>query len=123
MNKRLFLLFFSLIVGLLGATSASASVAEAKARIKERLSTLTQLKQTEAVGENNQGFLEVRKPGGDAAAVVAAENKDREELFADTAARTGSSAGAVGKAFAKKLAERPDAVGWYQREDGTWYKK
>ena len=123
MNRRIFVFLFATLLGLFTTGSLFASAAEAKARMKERVSTLNQLKQSEAIGENNQGFVEVRKPGGDAAAVVAAENKDREELFADTATRTGGTAATVGKSFAKQLAGRPDAVGWFLREDGTWYKK
>lgn len=124
MKHRVLLLIGSLLIGLFGATSLfAAGAGEAKARMRERVPVIDQLKLAEAVGENNQGFLEVRKAEGDAAAVVAAENKDRTEVFADTAARAGSTAAAVGKAFAKQIAAGSAAGVWIQREDGSWYKK
>jgi uncharacterized protein YdbL (DUF1318 family) len=124
MNQRLFFFVCSLLLGVFSsATLFAAAGGEAKTRMRERVPVIDQLKLSEAVGENNQGFLEVRKAGGDAAAVVAAENKDREELFAETATRTGSTATAVGKSFARQIAARSPAGVWLQHEDGTWHKK
>lgn len=124
MKSRILLLVlagFSLMVGL-PAVSA-AGVGEAKARMRERVSSIDQLKLAEAVGENNRGYLEVRKAGGDAAAVVAAENRDREDVFKETAARAGSSAEAVGRAFARQIAAASKSGVWLQKDDGSWYKK
>ena len=91
--------------------------------MRERVPAIDRLKLSEAVGENNRGLLEVRKPGGDAAAIVEAENQDRVTVFADTASRAGSSADAVGRAFARQVAAASAAGVWLQREDGAWYKK
>ncbi|GAB1487902.1 hypothetical protein MASR2M8_03440 [Opitutaceae bacterium] len=105
------------------APAIAADANAAKARMRERVPVIDQLKVSEAVGENNRGFLEVRSGGGDAAAVVSAENADRQEVFADTASRTGSSAEVVGRAFAKQIAAASAAGIWIQRENGQWYKK
>lgn len=124
MNRRFFLFLCPLVVGLFASTSLfAAGASEAKARMRERVPAVDRLKLAEAVGENNQGFLEVRKNEGDAAAVVAAENKDRAEVFGETAARAGSTAAAVGKTFARQIAASSAAGVWIQKEDGSWVKK
>lgn len=106
------------------APALAADAGAAKARMRERVPVIDRLKVSEAVGENNQGFLEVRGGGGgDAASVVSAENTDRQAVFADTASRTGSSAEVVGRAFAKQIAAASASGVWIQRENGQWYKK
>jgi len=69
------------------------------------------------------GFLEVRQAQGNAAAIVDAENRDRSAVFAEAAARTGSSADAVGRSFARQVAAASAPGVWLQRDDGSWYKK
>lgn len=125
MNRRTFVSLCALLVALLaGASSAWAQdVAGAKARMRERVAQLDQLKLAEAIGETNRGYVEVRKPEGNAAAVADAENKDRAVVFADTAARTGSSPDAVGRAFAKQVIAASAPGVWVQRDDGGWQKK
>lgn len=120
--------FFSVLLALVACFAISpvafaANAAQAKAQMRERVATIDKLKLAEAVGENNRGLLEVRKAEGDAAAVVEAENRDRSAVFADTAARTGSTPEAVAKAFARQVAAASASGVWLQREDGTWYKK
>ena len=105
------------------APAFAADAAAAKTRMRERVPVIDQLKISEAVGETNRGYLEVRAGGGSAAAVVAEENADRQEVFADTAARANSSADVVGRAFAKQIAAASAPGVWLQRENGQWYKK
>ena len=115
------IVFASLVCLVAPAVLPAATPAEAKAHMRERVPAIDKLKLAEAVGEDNRGFLAARKPEADA--VVAAENQDRAAVFADTAARAGSTADAVGKAFARQVAAASAAGVWLQREDGTWYKK
>lgn len=123
MKRRTFLTFCLFVFSLftLGARAADAS--EAKSRMRERVAKIDQLKLAEAVGENNRGLLELRKPGGDAGAIVEAENRDRTAVFQDTASRTGTSAEAVGRAFAKQIAAASARGVWIQKEDGSWARK
>ncbi|HEY0967068.1 MAG TPA: DUF1318 domain-containing protein [Opitutaceae bacterium] len=114
-------LFATAIVCVAPAFAADANAA--KARMRERVPVIDRLKVSEAVGENNRGFLEVRSGGDEAASVAAAENADRQEVFADTASKAGSSAEVVGRAFAKQIAAASAAGVWVQRENGQWYKK
>lgn len=94
-----------------------------KARMAQRLGQLDALKAGGAIGENNRGFVEVRDGGGDAGSVVAAENSDRETVYAAIAKQAGSSADQVGRARAKQIAAASAAGVWLQHEDGSWYRK
>jgi uncharacterized protein YdbL (DUF1318 family) len=120
---RLLFLSFALMLGTAAVTLHAQDLNAVKARMAQRLSKLDELKAKGALGENNQGFVELR--GGDAAAgdVMASENKDRGEVYAALAKQTGGSAEQVGKARAKQIAAGSAAGVWLQREDGSWYKK
>ncbi|HWA10337.1 MAG TPA: YdbL family protein [Opitutaceae bacterium] len=102
---------------------AAEDLGAVKARMEQRLSKLDALKAGGAIGENNRGLVEVRGGGGDAAAVVADENRDREAVYAAIAHQTGASADSVGRARAKQIATNSAAGVWLQHEDGSWYKK
>lgn len=104
-------------------TTTAADLNAVKARMSQRLSQLDQLKAGGAVGENNRGFVEVRGGGGDAASVVAAENQDREAVYAAIAQQTGSSANQVGRARARQIAAASAPGVWLQKDDGSWYRK
>jgi uncharacterized protein YdbL (DUF1318 family) len=124
MKSRFFSLFLALVTCLAVSSAVyAADAAQAKAQMRERVASIDQLKLAEAVGETNRGFLEVRKPEGNAASVVEAENRDRAIVFAETAARTGSTADVVGRSFARQIAAASAPGVWLQRDDGTWYKK
>ncbi|MBS0631719.1 MAG: DUF1318 domain-containing protein [Verrucomicrobia bacterium] len=94
-----------------------------KARMAQRISSIDQLKTKGELGENNRGLLEQRGGGGEAASVAAAENRDREEVYAAIAKQTGTSADQVAKARARQIAAASASGVWLQREDGGWYKK
>lgn len=120
--KLRILFLFAALIGLFVSTPAFADpVTDAKSRMRERVPELDRLKVAEAVGENNRGFLEVRKPEG--AGIADAENRDRATVFADTAARVGSTPDAVGRSFARQVAAASAPGVWIQREDGSWVKK
>ncbi len=125
MKRRTFLALFATVACLAGALYVhAADAAGAKTRMRERVAAIDQLKLAEVVGENNRGFLDLRKAGDPAgSAAVSAENQDRATVFADTGARTGSTADAVGRAFAKQIAAASARGVWIQREDGSWVKK
>jgi uncharacterized protein YdbL (DUF1318 family) len=95
----------------------------AKNRMRERVSVIDSLKQSGVVGENNRGFLELRKSEENASKVVQDENADRQVVFAATAARINNSAEAVGRSFAKQIAAASSTGVWLQKESGDWYQK
>ena len=123
--KTLFVrLCWVLAMGLALAPLARAQdLGAIKQRMEARITTLDALKNGGAVGETNQGLVEVRAAQGDAAAVVAAENADRLGVYEVIARKTGSTVAAVGGARAKQIAAGSKAGVWVQKEDGTWAKK
>lgn len=121
MKSRILFLLAAICALFLSSTVFADPVSDAKTRMRERVPELDRLKLAEAVGENNRGFLEVRKP--EASAVAEAENRDRGTVFADTAARAGSTPDAVGRSFAKQVAAASAPGVWIQREDGSWVRK
>lgn len=124
MNTRLFRLLALSLALLGGACVAQAQdLGAVRARMEQRLSQIDTLKSQGAIGENNQGFLEVRAASGDASTVVSSENSDRSAVYAALAQKTGASADAVGKARARQIAANSAPGVWVQRESGEWYKK
>ena len=120
--SRLLFALTLLFAGLVLPAAAQDQKA-ALARMDQRLAKVVSLKASGSIGENNKGLVEVRSPGGDAASVVADENRDREEVYAAVAKSTGSTPDAVGKARAKSIAANSAAGTWLHRDDGSLYKK
>ena len=105
------------------ATAHAQDLNAVKARIAQRLPSIDAHKASGAIGENNRGFVEVRDGGGDSASVIAAENADRELVYAAIAKQSGTSPSVVGAARAKQIATNSAPGVWLQAETGTWYKK
>lgn len=122
--SRLFLLCAALFA--LGASTTALhaqSAAEIRNKMAQRLPQLDELKAKGAIGENNRGLVEVRSAEGNAAQVVAEENRDRETVYALIAKDTGATPDAVGRARAKQIANQSRPGVWLQRESGEWYQK
>lgn len=120
------LALLSLFVALLVPVTVvhAEGAAAIQQRMQSRLTTVDALKQREAVGENNRGFLHVRGAlSADEAAVVAAENADRTAIYAELARRTGSNADTVGRTRARKIAAGSAAGIWIEDESGRWSRK
>lgn len=92
-------------------------------RMTERLDTLDSLKSSGVIGENNQGFVEVRENTGNATAVVAAENSDREMVYAAIAEQYRTTAAQVGQSRARQIASNSAPGVWLQNASGAWYQK
>lgn len=116
-------LFVLLLAGFSALAAYAADVGAAKAGMRERVAVIDQLKAGGAVGEANTGYLAVRAEAAKAAEVVAAENADRAVVFEELAKKSGGSADAAAKAFARQMAAASKAGVWVQREDGGWFKK
>ena len=119
---RLLALLVAFSPGVAAPSARAQDLGAVKSRMAQRLSQLDQLKSKGAIGENNRGLVEAR--GADAAAaVIAAENGDREIVYAALAKQTGTSAEQVGRTRAKQIAAGSAGGVWVQKEDGTWQKK
>ena len=112
----------SLLFGVL-MLSASSFADDIKARMKERLPVIVELKAKGIVGENNKGYLEFVGGKKEKADVVAAENEDRKAVYAAIAKQQGTTAELVGKRRALQLAQKADPGEWVQDANGNWLKK
>ena len=112
---------FVLIGTLMTALAASAD--DIKTRMKNRLPAIKELKAQGIVGEDNKGFLQF--VGGKKAKpdVVAAENKDRQTVYAAIAKQQGTTAELVGQRRALQIAKRANKGEWVQSTDGSWIQK
>ena len=104
-------------------TGISALADDIKARMKNRLPVIKELKAQGFVGEDNKGYLQFvggkqAKPG-----VVAAENKDRQTVYAAIAKQQGTTAELVGQRRALQIAKRASKGEWVQDSSGKWLKK
>ncbi len=116
-------LLFVFVLGTAALPVRAEDLNAVKSRMTKRISEIDALKAKGAIGENNRGFLEARGEAAGAAAVIAAENKDRQTVYEAIAKKAGSTAESVGKQRARQLASASASGVWIQKENGTWYKK
>lgn len=121
MNNRLITVFAAVCVMAVSAFAESAG--DIRRRMEQRLSQIDALKAQEVVGENNRGFLEERKSAPGAAAVVSAENADRQAVYGLIAKETGATPDSVGQARAKQIVANSKSGVWVQDAAGKWGKK
>jgi len=121
--SRFFLCLFAFCAAVL--PGRAEDLATVRARMRERLPALVALRQQGAIGEYNRGFTEVRRAADGAASLSAAENRDRETVYAAIAQQQGGgvSAEQVGRARARQIAAQSPAGTWLQAESGQWYQK
>ena len=123
--KRSITTLLSILVLVFGVTPVvqADSAGEIKSRMVQRLGPVVALKKNESVGENNRGYLTVRKGLSSAnTALVKAENADRKAVYQLIAAKTKSSATTVGKTRAASIRKMAAKGTWVQLADGTWKK-
>jgi uncharacterized protein YdbL (DUF1318 family) len=94
-----------------------------KTRMKDRLPTILALKAQGIVGENNNGYLEFIGGKKEKADIVAAENEDRQTVYAAIAKQQGTTVELVGKRRALQISQKADSGDWLQDADGNWYQK
>jgi uncharacterized protein YdbL (DUF1318 family) len=111
------LLFFTAI-----ALSAAAWGQDIKARMEARLPAIKALKQAGVVGENNQGYLEIRKSTGQKG-LVDAENQDRRTVYSAIAKKQNTTAELVGQRRALQIARTADPGTWIQDAKGRWRQR
>lgn len=103
--------------------TTTAQAGSVKDRMAARNPQIVQLKGKGLVGENNQGYLELRGSDSTAAELVKAENKDRQLVYKAIAQKTGGTVEQVGRQVAAKRAERAGQGEWLQKPGGEWYRK
>ncbi len=121
-NRNSITLVVCLLVSLLlgGFTAQAASVKE---RMLARIPAINALKDQGLIGENNQGYLEYRSGQQPEKETVTSENADRRTVYAEIARKEGVGIDLVEKRRALQIAQIGSAGHWFQRPDGSWYKK
>lgn len=115
------ILAFLLIGFFIAGPTLSAD--DIKARMKNRLPVILELKAKGIVGENNKGYLEFIGGKKEKADVVAAENEDRQTVYAAIAKQQGTTAELVGKRRALQISQKAEPGDWLQDAKGNWYQK
>jgi uncharacterized protein YdbL (DUF1318 family) len=102
---------------------------EIAANRRLRSGDIQQLKNARIVGENRDGYLELRKPPTDpkylefAKGVVEAENADRSYLYLSNAQSQSKPLEVVEAEYAKLWSDRAFPGELIQKEDGNWTQK
>jgi uncharacterized protein YdbL (DUF1318 family) len=122
-KQRILTIFWSaaLVLSLICSTTAFAG--QLQERMKARLPEIVALKSKGVIGENHKGYLEFVGQRRDGAAVVKAENADRQALYTAIAQKTGASPEQVGSRAALKWKANLAAGEYFKNPDGRWIQK
>ena len=123
MKQRRFTKILVLVLVGIFTAGISAFADDIKARMKQRLPVIVELKTKGIVGENNAGYLEFIGAKKEKADVVAAENEDRQTVYAAIAKQQGTTAELVGKRRALQISKKADPGEWVQDANGNWIQK
>jgi len=110
------------------AKEEQSSLEIASAR-RLRSGEIQQLKSSHIIGEDRDGYLDMRQPPKDpkylayAQSIIQAENADRSYLYLANAQTQNKPMEMVGAEYAKLWRDRAFPGEWIQKEDGTWIQK
>lgn len=120
-NRIIFIVIVT--VAALFITGLNAPAASVKERMLGRIPAINALKDKGLIGENNKGYLSYRSADKPEQNLVNGENKDRESVYQAIAQKQKVDIGLVGQRRAKQIADLGKKGHWFQKPDGTWYKK
>lgn len=121
-NRRFFFIIAVTLFALLsnGLIGQAASI---KDRMLARIPAINTLKDKGKIGENNRGFLEFRTSDKPQQKLINDENKDRKSVYGAIAKKQQVDIALVGQRRAKQISAKGGKGHWFQKPDGTWYKK
>jgi len=96
---------------------------------RERSGEIQQLKNNRIIGEDRDGYLDIRNPPSDpkylayAKSIVDAENADRSFLYLANAQSKSEPLELAERDYAQLWQDRAFPGEWVQKEDGTWIQK
>lgn len=123
MKERRLTKILSLLIVPMIIAGVTAHADDIKARMKNRLPVIIELKSNGIVGENNKGYLEFVGEKKVRADIVATENKDRQTVYEEIAKQQNTTADLVGKRRALQIAQRAAPGEWVQDAAGQWQQK
>jgi uncharacterized protein YdbL (DUF1318 family) len=94
-----------------------------------RSGEIQQLKNDRVIGEDRDGYLDLRKPPSNptylayAKSVISAENADRSFLYLANAQAQSKPLEIIEGEYAKLWSDRAFPGEWVQKDDGTWTQK
>jgi uncharacterized protein YdbL (DUF1318 family) len=104
-------------------TTLTVQSASIKERMLARIPTINALKDKGTIGENNRGFLEFRTGDKSQQKLVSEENQDRKSVYAAIAKKQQVDITLVGQRRAKQIRDMGGKGHWFQKPDGSWYRK
>jgi len=123
MKNRIFLVRVLTFTAILFAISSITFAQDIKARFKDRLPKIIELKSQGIIGENNQGYLSFVGNVRQMQDVVEAENRDRRTVYEEIGVREGTTVQTVGQRRALQLRDLANPGDWVQNDVGKWYRK
>jgi uncharacterized protein len=123
MKNRIFLFLILILIAFLFIISSAFCTQDIKARFKDRLPLIIELKSNGIIGETNQGYLDYVGGKRKMEDIVDAENRDRRIVYEEIAKQQGVSVQIVGQRRALQLRELAKPGDWVQNDSGTWYQK
>lgn len=121
-NRRFFLIIAIALTAVL-CSAFTLQAASIKDRMLARIPAINALKDKGTIGENNRGFLEFRTGDKSQQKLVNAENKDRKSVYAAIANKQKVDVALVGQRRAKQISDKGSKGHWFQKPDGSWYRK
>jgi len=120
-NRIIFIVI--VVAAALFFTGLHAPAASVKERMLARIPAINTLKDKGIIGENNKGYLEYRSADRPEQQLVNGENNDRKSVYQAIAKNQNVDVGLVGQRRAKQIADIGSKGHWFQKPDGSWYKK
>ncbi len=120
-HARLFI--FLIMISFLCVSFTCQAGGGIKERMKARVPVIAKLKTQGIIGENNKGYLEFRKNDRGKAALIDAENKDRNTVYSAISRQQRVSVDLVSSRRAAKIAQMAKPGTWLQDSSGSWYQK
>jgi len=103
--------------------TAHLFAASVKENMRARLPEINELKKSGVIGENNQGFLELRSESNAAEALILEENNDRLLVYKKIAQQQKTTPELVGQRRALQIIDKAIPGTWLQDKPGSWYQK
>jgi uncharacterized protein len=123
MKNRIFVISILMLTAFLCIMSSVSSAQDIKARFKDRLPLIIELKSKGIIGETNHGYLDYVGSIREMQNVVDAENKDRRIVYEEIAKKQGVTVQTVGQRRAMQLRDLANPGDWVQNDAGAWYQK
>lgn len=124
-RSMIFSLLAACVALLLPAVVHADEMSDLQAKFKSRFAKLSELRDSGAVGETWDGWVEVVKGGGEKAVaeIVSAENTDRKSLYALLAAKQKTTPELVGERNGLRIFKAAAADHLLKPKGGTWTAK